>query len=250
MDGKIAAPAFGARACGVLLIVVIVAYIFADYAIGEALSYVSQSGQWHFLNNASELKIRAIKRILSGLSTPVLLVAVTLLVLREYFPQESPRLIFNRFGFEKRPTRKIILLSFAAGIVFVLFFTKVLMNFFPPGDLVNPNPAAIVSNSPFMAQLIFAINLVTLVPVAEEFLFRGVLYEGLSLSWNKFFAAVVVTFIFILVHPDALRSGYWVSHLALYTIPILILAAREFTGSLYSPILIHSGFNFGSVFLS
>jgi membrane protease YdiL (CAAX protease family) len=88
---------------------------------------------------------------------------------------------------------------------------------------------------------------VCIAPVAEELLFRGALYQGFSTSWGKMPAAIVVIILFVLVHDETLRGGYWLGIFGLIVISILLILARELSGSLIPPILMHAGFNLAVV---
>ncbi len=249
MDGENDTSPFGAKGCGVLIASLVLAYVLLNLGIVGGFE-LARSMQWLIISNSSDQDLKLVGTILSGLLSPILLIAVTRLVLKGYFPETKSADLFKTFGFQNAVSTRQLLLSFVVGISIILFFKKYLMDAFPPGPSVGQAPSAIVSNANFWLQLIYAINLVSLVPVAEEFVFRGVLYKGFAVSWNKLISAVVVTVLFTLAHIDALRAGYWITQLALLSIPIVFVLAREITGSLYSPIMIHSGFNFGSVFIT
>lgn len=75
-------------------------------------------------------------------------------------------------------------------------------------------------------------------PIAEEILFRGFLYPVLKRFIQPFTAAVVVAGIFAVAHPVNAASL-----LPLFVLGILLVICYERTGTLWTPILIHFGFN-------
>jgi len=94
-----------------------------------------------------------------------------------------------------------------------------------------------------LARAYFAFFAIVLAPVAEEFIFRGVLYPFVKeLGWPKL-AFVGVSALFALMHHD----------LAIF-IPLMVLAMiltwlYEKTNCLLASITVHSLFNAGNVFL-
>jgi membrane protease YdiL (CAAX protease family) len=242
-------PFYGARAAGVTLILVVVSSLLGTLFISQYVDSIVRSGEFLLVNEYSPTELDAIHRVVVGVLNPLLLFVVTVLILKTYFPNEKLASIFARFGYASKPNGNLLISSFLFGILVVLFFTHFLMKIFPTPESATPHPANDIANLPLAVQLSFALFVVTVVPLIEEFLFRGVLYTGFANSMNKYIAAVFVTCIFIILHPDAIRSGYWVTHLSLYLIPIIFMAARMATGSLASSIMIHSGFNFGVLFL-
>ncbi|MES2604731.1 MAG: CPBP family intramembrane glutamic endopeptidase, partial [Pseudomonadota bacterium] len=139
--------------------------------------------------------------------------------------------------------------AFVAGATFVQLFTKVLIPLISGTETLIPYPAQGINTLPLWFKLGIAVSLFSIVPIAEEFLFRGVLYAGLAEAWNKSLAAVATTIMFIALHPANLGSGNALTHLALVLIAILLMWARVVTKSLYVPVMLHAGFNFSSVFL-
>jgi len=88
-----------------------------------------------------------------------------------------------------------------------------------------------------------AIGGVVLAPIAEEFLFRGVLYKALEQRWNRITSVIVVSVVFSLIHTGEISSGYWLTHVSLFLFPILLALSRVATKSLGSPIMLHAGYN-------
>jgi hypothetical protein len=78
---------------------------------------------------------------------------------------------------------------------------------------------------------------VVLVPVAEEFIFRGVLFPFVKqLGWPKL-AWFGVSFLFALIHGSA------AIFIPLFVLALALTWLYEKTGSLFAPIVVHSLFN-------
>ncbi len=77
-------------------------------------------------------------------------------------------------------------------------------------------------------------------PILEEFLFRGLVFGGLRRSHGFLGAALISSAIFAVVHPPA-------SLAPVFILGMLTAAARERTGTLMAPVLVHAGFNAASV---
>jgi CAAX protease family protein len=83
-------------------------------------------------------------------------------------------------------------------------------------------------------------------PVVEEFLFRGIVFAGLSRSWPLPVAGVVTTIVFVLGHGVSLHP-YWPAILAITSLGIAALAARIVTKSVAPCISMHVAYNLGVV---
>ncbi len=249
MDAKKDAPPFRARSAGIILLTVLVVLLLGGASLNSAIEYFQTTAWWN-LSAVSAQELSGIKRIANGLISPFLIASVTLILLRKHFPEESIQEVAARFGLGgSRVSLRVAIPAFFLGMAYILFFTKVLMVLIPPDEFTAPPPLSAISEVAVWAQLIFALNVVTVVPVVEEFFFRGVLYVGFWTSFGKAISAVIVSLAFIAFHPDWLRSGYWVTHTSLYIIPFILVAARELTGGLTGPIFIHAGINFAEAFL-
>jgi membrane protease YdiL (CAAX protease family) len=174
---------------------------------------------------------------------------ITAGVLKAYFPLHSFRELFARFGLLPFANARPVLASLAAGIALVLLFRYVLQDAFPPPERAAIHPANIINSGSTADKLVFVFGAAMLAPVAEEFLFRGVLYDGVSSSSNKPVAAVLVTVAFIFLHPATVSTGYWLTHALLYVTACLLMLIREMTGGLPAPIAFHAGVNGASLLL-
>jgi membrane protease YdiL (CAAX protease family) len=85
-----------------------------------------------------------------------------------------------------------------------------------------------------------------LAPIVEEFMFRGVLFAGLSRSWPLPAAGLVTTILFVLGHGVSLHP-YWPSILVITALAVAALRARIVTKSLAPCISMHAAYNLGMV---
>lgn len=238
---------FGASAAAVILLCVLIGELIDDLLINLLLnsSWVESFG---VLSQRSASEIVATKRAFGGLAGSLFSFGITITLLKAYLPGLSVGCLFNRFGLV-RSRKQVLLVSFLAGISLVLLFRYVLLAAFPPPDFAAPHPASVVNDGSTVDKLVFVFGAVLIAPIAEEFLFRGVLYSGISATWNKLVASVLVTLCFIYVHPEAISSGYWLTHALLYFTACALMFIREFTGALPAGVMFHSGVNFAALLL-
>ena len=76
-------------------------------------------------------------------------------------------------------------------------------------------------------------------PVLEETMFRGALFHHLRRRWGWAISALIVAFIFAIIHPQG-----WVAVPVLGSIAIVLAALREWRGSLIAPMVAHACNNF------
>jgi membrane protease YdiL (CAAX protease family) len=76
-------------------------------------------------------------------------------------------------------------------------------------------------------------------PFMEETMFRGALFHHLRRRWGWAISALIVAFIFAVIHPQG-----WVAVPVLGSIAIVLAALREWRGSLIAPMVAHACNNF------
>lgn len=239
---------FGASAAAVILLFVLLGEMLDDLIYAAFLN--SSWGDIVFsLQSKDESAIAAVKRSLGSTFGSVLTFGITVATLKAYFPRHSIRDLFIKFGLIPFSSPRTLFVSFLAGILLILIFRYVLLDIFPPPEYAAVHPANIINSGSTFDKLTFIFGVVVLAPIAEEFLFRGVLYYGISTSLNKPVAAMLVTVCFVLVHPEAISTGYWLTHALLYLTACLLMLIREIIGSLFAAILFHAAVNFASLLL-
>jgi membrane-associated protease RseP (regulator of RpoE activity) len=109
-----------------------------------------------------------------------------------------------------------------------------------------PNPLEPVVRSPDLAEKVFYLVLVvTAGPVAEEVLFRGLVYNALRQRIPAVLAAVLQALAFGFLHP------YGVIHAVLASVlGLALVAAYEWRGTLLAPILLHALQNAAAVIVA
>jgi len=88
--------------------------------------------------------------------------------------------------------------------------------------------------------LVLPLLFVVAAPVCEEYIFRGLVFAGLRRSLPFLPAAAASAAIFAIVHPP-------VSMAPVFLLGLLTAAARERTGGLLAPMLVHAALNAGSL---
>jgi membrane protease YdiL (CAAX protease family) len=238
---------FGVRAAGLTLLVVLVVLILSDFFLQKLLHQLQGTVGLLSLAHKSQNQMAALRSAVLGLLNPAAIFITLVLAWKIHFPGESLKARFARFGCIGAPSIKIVLSSFGLGVLYVVIFIA-LARLFPSGFSAIPNPANVINYGSTAEKALFALTAVTIVPISEELLFRGVLYQGIANSWGKPISAVCVSAVFIMLHPENIASGYWLTHAALYISPLFFLGLREIGGTLYSSMAAHSGFNFMEIF--
>ncbi|MEO6052460.1 MAG: type II CAAX endopeptidase family protein [Chthoniobacterales bacterium] len=85
--------------------------------------------------------------------------------------------------------------------------------------------------------IIIGISIVIIAPIAEELIFRGFLYGVFSRYLGRWPGLLVSAFIFAAIH------AHLPAFLPLFILAVFLTFAYERSGSLWTPILMHSGFN-------
>lgn len=118
-----------------------------------------------------------------------------------------------------------------------------------------PNP--LTGHDRVVYFVIFAVIGITVSPVGEELLYRGLAHDGLATRLGEARAALIEAGAFALVHLAhfgivylegtwmllPLPAAFWL--FAMFGSALLFLAWRRLTGSLWGAVLSHAGFNVG-----
>lgn len=96
--------------------------------------------------------------------------------------------------------------------------------------------------SPGPSRWLVLLTAVTVAPVAEELVFRGLIFEGLRHSWSQGSAVVGSAALFTLLHvPDT--AHYWPAMLMVFVMGMLAGLARARTGHVGPAVGVHFGYN-------
>ena len=93
-----------------------------------------------------------------------------------------------------------------------------------------------------LASVVVVIAAVVMAPLAEELLFRGLLFQSLRRRLGLWFAAIVSAMVFCLVHVEIIVSQP-LALLGLFALAVLLAWSFHRTGSLVVPIVAHATFN-------
>jgi len=147
------------------------------------------------------------------------------------------------------PGRTTILLTVVAAVFVAAVATLVLPVVVPISDDFEPGVLAKMSDQQGFPRVMLALIAVVLAPPLEEFVFRGVLLEGVLRRSGRFAAVVVTAVLFAAVHvPD--MWGYWPGILTILLGGTLLAALRLRTGSLVAPVIGHASYNAALVVLA
>ena len=90
-------------------------------------------------------------------------------------------------------------------------------------------------------RIMIAISAIIIAPVAEEIVFRGYIYTSTKRFSNRFFAAILSSLLFGVVHFNI--SAF----IPLVFLALLLTIAYELSGSIWAPISIHALFNASTI---
>jgi membrane protease YdiL (CAAX protease family) len=229
----------GLKGAGSMLLLVILGALVSDVALSLLLASIPSA----WLTSAfAAYVLNALKAGLPRVLPPCVVFLVTWCSLKRKFRQVSSRELFREFGLTPA-SHSIQLCSLCGGIAYFLLLDYVLIPLFPPSAGQLPHPPSDLCGLSISATIGEIVAGVLLAPIAEEFLFRGVLYNSLKQHWNRSASIIIVSIMFSLLHPDAIAYAYWLTHVSLFLFPLLLALSREVTGSLSSPIFLHAGYN-------
>ena len=153
--------------------------------------------------------------------------------------------------FEKRPARDIpmprmagdTLKGFCVGfLLFVLVVgTMMIFKLFTLDTPITPDSAS---------QIVLAFFMFLTVAVAEEIIFRGILFRWIDEKWGFVVALIVSALLFGLLHITNPGATWWSSLAIAIEAGLMLGAASKYSGTLWVPIGIHWAWNFtqGNVF--
>ena len=160
---------------------------------------------------------------------------------------QSPIRLADTFGFNRNNTGRCLLLGLVTGMVLVhiartlALMSSVLIQAF--GDQVEPQKlvtliaeeSAKKENIPTL--IFFVVMSVAVAPIAEEILFRGILYPAIKQIGHPLLAAIGTALLFALFHVNLLTFA------SLTVVALGLIALYEFTDNLLAPITAHAVFN-------
>ena len=159
----------------------------------------------------------------------------------------SPIWLADTFGFNRNNTGRCLMLGLVTGLGLVLIsmvlalLTSQLIQSL--GDQAEPQKlvtliaeeSAKKENIPTL--IFFVVMAVVVAPIAEEILFRGILYPAIKQIGYPRLAAIGTALLFALFHVNLLTFA------SLTVVALGLIALYEFTDNLLAPITAHAVFN-------
>ncbi|MGC8743808.1 MAG: CPBP family intramembrane glutamic endopeptidase [Verrucomicrobiia bacterium] len=150
------------------------------------------------------------------------------------------------FGLGRSSPLKVFLTGLIGFIVFVPLglelqrVTIMLINTLL-GKSASYEPQVVVQilqqKPPMFYTILIGISTIILAPIAEEILFRGLLYTSLKTAGHPLIAIYGVSFLFGVIHNNLVAA------LPLAFFGVILTVIYEITGNLFAPIIAHSLFN-------
>ena len=176
-----------------------------------------------------------------------ILVAVTVWfqVNRRFY--QSPISLAAAFGFNRNNTGRCLLLGLVTGLGLVLIsmvlalLTSQLIQSL--GDQAEPQKLVTLIAEESAKQenigtlIFFVVMAVVVAPIAEEILFRGILYPAVKQLGHPRVAVIGTALLFALFHVNLLTFA------SLTAVALALIALYEFTDNLLAPITAHAVFN-------
>mgnify|MGYP001990421047 CR=1 FL=1 len=176
-----------------------------------------------------------------------ILVAVTVWfqVNRRFYQSSSS--LAAAFGFNRNNTGRCLLLGLATGLGLVLIamalallsnlLIQSLGDHAEPQKLVTLIAEESAKKENIRTLIFFVVMSVAVAPIAEEILFRGILYPAIKQIGHPLLAAIGTALLFALFHVNLLTFA------SLTVVALGLIALYEFTDNLLAPITAHAVFN-------
>ncbi len=134
------------------------------------------------------------------------------------------------------------LLFLLAGVALSSLFCVVAPHLAAVPSPETMGPLAQMAASPGVERNVWFVLALLIAPLAEEYVFRGVLASGLRARLGAAATIAIVTVVFTLMHVTEALS-YWPAFLSIAALGVVAGIARERTGSLGPAVAAHFGYN-------
>jgi len=160
---------------------------------------------------------------------------------------QAPISLAAAFGFNRKNSGRCLLLGLATGLGLVLIamalalISSLLIKAF--GDQAEPQKLVTLIAEESAKQenigmlIFFVIMAIAVAPVAEEILFRGILYPAVKQLGHPRVAVIGTALLFALFHVNLLTFA------SLTAVALALIALYDFTDNLLAPITAHAVFN-------
>lgn len=127
----------------------------------------------------------------------------------------------------------VVFVCFMLGLMVIANYGFTVLGWPPSQDPVLD----LIRRAGLPVRLALSVTMVTLVPVAEELIFRQVFYRAVAFRLGARWALIVVSLLFGAVH------GTPYATVVLFGFALILQTIKERTGNLWYPILLHAAFN-------
>lgn len=156
------------------------------------------------------------------------------------------RRFLHDIGLHRRPGWSDVAWSFLAYAAYFIFFALIVTVLVPLFDqVIDVNQQQDLGvNLDFNASnaVVLFIMFVIIPPIVEEILFRGWMYRSTRRLLPRWFAAIIVSFVFGVMHLELLsgNSPNWIAMIDTTILSVVLIILVEKTGSLWSAIYVHA----------
>ncbi|MGB4759241.1 MAG: CPBP family intramembrane glutamic endopeptidase [Candidatus Saccharimonadales bacterium] len=219
---------------------VVGAYILASVGTSLLLSLYPLSQGWSQAETTAWLKASPIAQFFMFLLASVLIVVIAYVCLR--MRKQS----LQKVGVT-RPTKWDAargLLAYVPYMLMLMVVVAFVAGFVPSID-VNQEQEIFTAPTAGSGLLLVFLALAILPPLAEEFIFRGVLYTGLRKKFSFVWTTLIVSVIFGSLHLTASSDGpLWIAAVDTAILSFFLCYLREKTGSIWAGVTLHFVKNF------
>ena len=170
----------------------------------------------------------------------ILLGGIVILNLTRYFL--GPSSTFRQGIGWSRGRSSDLALGFAAGGLLAVSYLSVAVFLVQAAPETPTGPVTQMASTPGIPRLSWVFLVLAVAPPLEEFLFRGVLFTGLSRTWGLPAASVMVTGLFFVVHlPETIH--YWPAMVSIGLTGVFALLIRIRAQSVGPAVALHFAYN-------
>ena len=171
----------------------------------------------------------------------VLAALVVLRMTRRSLPGPMTSAALSPIGWSWASARHLatgVLLGFSLSLTYLF----ALVPSFPPAPDQAWGPLVRAANAGGWSRHGWALLALFVAPPVEEFVFRGVLFTGLSRSWGPGLSGALVTVLFVAPHVTEVLA-YWPALVSMGLVGVATLLIRIATKSLAPAIFVHASYN-------
>ena len=214
------------------LFITITAYIFSQLILVVPLYLISKIHSDNSINFSDYIDNSPwIGLLLTGFSSLGLLSVIFIFLKRRKRSLRDlgfKKIKFSDFGW---------LLLAIVSYIFIVAIVLYVASFIPGFNSNQKQDVGYAAAAGWQIGLAF-IGLVIVPPLAEEIVFRGFLYKGLTSKWPKIFSALLTSFIFALFHFQ------WNVSVDVFVLSLVLIALLEKTNNLWMCVCLHGLKNF------